>query len=230
MALIKGLKNPIGMTVDTMKAMIGKKGGLAQTNRFLVLMTPPKVSLINKNPSVLLGTLLSGGGITNVINDPRDISLLAKSVNIPGRSIATTDKQVGKQSMKIPYDFIDGDVKMDFMLTNDMFVRRYFADWLSCIVDADRYRVGYKKDYSTDIQIIQLNQNNLPIYGVTLENAFPLDISDIELDATGDSGINEISVNFAYDRYVTLGANLESLSSVVDTVLPQIKNTLSLVS
>ena len=218
------------MNIDTMKAMIGKKGGLAQTNRFLVLMTAPKVSLINKDPSVLLGGLLSGGGIGNLFNDPRDISLLAKTVQIPGRSISTTDKQVGKQSMKIPYDFIDGDIKMDFYMTNDMFARRYFANWLSCIVDADRYRVGYKADYSTDIQIIQLNPKNFPIFGVTLEGAFPLDISEITLDASADSGINEISVNFAYDRYVPLTASLDSLMSVVETVLPQIQNTQKLLS
>lgn len=213
-----------------MKAMITKKGGLAQVNRYLVLMTAPKVSLINKDPSVLLGGLISGGGLGNIINDPRDISMLAKSVQLPGRNLSTTDKQVGKQSMKIPYDYIDGDVAMTFYLTNDMYARRYFANWLGCIVDADTYRVGYKKDYSTDIQIIQLNQKNLPVFGITLENAYPMDISAIELDATADSGVQEMTVNFAYDRYVELDASLDSLMSIKDTVLPQITNTLSLLS
>lgn len=218
------------MNIDTMKAMITKKGGLAQVNRYLVLMTAPKVSLINKDPSVLLGGLISGGGLGNIINDPRDISMLAKSVQLPGRNLSTTDKQVGKQSMKIPYDYIDGDVAMTFYLTNDMYARRYFANWLGCIVDADTYRVGYKKDYSTDIQIIQLNQKNLPVFGITLENAYPMDISAIELDATADSGVQEMTVNFAYDRYVELDASLDSLMSIKDTVLPQITNTLSLLS
>lgn len=218
------------MNIDTMKAMIGKKGGLAQLNRYLILMTAPKVSLINKDPAVLLGGLISGGGLGNIINDPRDISLLAKNVQIPGRAISTTDKQVGKQSMKIPYDYIDGDVPMTFYLTNDMYARRYFADWLGCIVDANTYRVGYKKDYSTDIQIIQLNHKNLPIFGVTLENAFPMNISEITLDSTTDSGVQEMTVNFAYDRYVELDASLDSLMSVAETALPQIQNTLSLIS
>jgi hypothetical protein len=218
------------MNIDTMKAMLSKKGGIAPTNRFLILMTAPKVSLINTDPSVLLGTLLSGGGIGNIFNDPRDITLLAKSVNIPGRNISTTDKQIGKQSMKIPYDFIDGDVAMSFYLTNDGFARRYFADWLGCVVDADGYKVGYKKDYCTDIQIIQLNQKNLPVFGVTLENAYPLDMSAIDLDTSEDTSIQEMSVNFAYDRYMELDASLDSLMSIKDSVLPQITNTLDLIS
>lgn len=218
------------MNIDTMKAMISKKGGLAQTNRFLVMMTAPKVSLLNTDPSVLLGTLASGGGIGNLFNDPRDISMLAKSVQIPGRNLSTLDKRIGKQSMKIPYDYIDADVAMTFYLTNDMYARRYFADWLKCIVDPDRYRMGYKKDYATDIQIIQLNQKNFPIFGCTLENAYPMDISAIDLDASADSGIQDMTVNFAYDKYKELDASLDSLTSVVDTVLPQVQNTLSLIS
>ena len=56
------------MNIDTMKAMISKKGGLAQTNRFLVMMTAPKVSLLNTDPSVLLGTLASGMFLRIVLN------------------------------------------------------------------------------------------------------------------------------------------------------------------
>ena len=218
------------MNIDTMKAMISKKGGLATANRYLVLMTAPEVSLINNDPSVLLGTLISGGSPANLFNDPRDISLLAKSVQLPGRNLSTTDKKVGKQQMKIPYDYIDGDVAMTFYLTNDMYARRYFTNWISCIVDANRYRVGYKKDYATDVQIIQLNQKNLPVYGVTLENAYPLDISAIDLDATTETGIQDMTVNFAYDKYSELDASIDSIMSVVDTVLPQVSNTLSLIS
>ena len=107
---------------------------------------------------------------------------------------------------------------------------RYFTNWISCIVDANRYRVGYKKDYATDVQIIQLNQKNLPVYGVTLENAYPLDISAIDLDATTETGIQDMTVNFAYDKYSELDASIDSIMSVVDTVLPQVSNTLSLIS
>jgi hypothetical protein len=70
----------------------------------------------------------------------------------------------------------------------------------------------------------------LPVFGITLENAYPMDISAIELDATADSGVQEMTVNFAYDRYVELDASLDSLMSIKDTVLPQITNTLSLLS
>ena len=34
-------------TIDDFKAVIGKRGGLAKTNRFNVIMTPPASKVIN---------------------------------------------------------------------------------------------------------------------------------------------------------------------------------------
>ena len=197
------------LNIDNLKSVIGKKGGLALSNRFQVFFTPPKQSLVNKDKGTLLGTLASGGGIGNLLNDPRDITLLCKTISIPGRTISTTDKTVGKQAMKIPYDYIDTDVSMTFLLTNDYFIRTMFDNWLSCIIDDDTYRVGYKKDYCTDIIIQQVNDRGIPIYG------FSSDAS---------AGQQDISINFAYDKYVEEDL-IESLKSAGKEVLKQVSNT-----
>ena len=65
------------MSIDTLKSVIGKKGGLAPGNRFNVIFAPPAVSLLNLNPENIVGSIISGGfSIANLINDPRDISCL----------------------------------------------------------------------------------------------------------------------------------------------------------
>ena len=38
------------MSIDSIKSVIGKKGGLAPSNRFQVIFSPPAVSLLNLNP------------------------------------------------------------------------------------------------------------------------------------------------------------------------------------
>ena len=85
--------------IDTLKASIAAKGGVARTNRFNVIFTPPKQSLLNLKPEVLVGQLASGDtpSVRSLINDPRDISLLCESVSIPGRSISTIDYMAAKQ-------------------------------------------------------------------------------------------------------------------------------------
>jgi len=205
-------------TVDNLKATIAKKGGLAPANRFNIFFTPPRLATLINDPSTetLVGALgagaegaiagaLSGGSVRNLIPDPRDISLLCESVSLPGRSISTLDYQGSAQSLKIPYTYIDSDVEMVFLLTNDYYMKTMFDDWLSSIFDTELYRAGYKKDYSTDIVIQQLNQKNIPVYGVKLENAYPININSIALDNTSENAVQKVSVTFAYDRYIPEG-------------------------
>jgi hypothetical protein len=61
------------MSIDNLKSTIGKRGGLAKTNRFQVFFTPPQGSLLSAQG--IIGALTSGGGLKSMINDPRDISL-----------------------------------------------------------------------------------------------------------------------------------------------------------
>jgi len=211
------------MSIDTFKSMISKKGGLAKANRFQVFFTPPGGSLLNINPETLVGEVVSTGSVNvkNLINDPRDISLLCETVSLPGRAISTIDYELEKQVVKIPYTTIDDDVTMTFLLTNDYFVKKMFDQWSSSIIDMNTYRVGYKKNYQTDIVIQQLDQNNIPRYGVRLENAYPINVGAIALDNNSENAIQKLEVSFAYDKYIpegTVGSSFSALESVTDQI------------
>jgi hypothetical protein len=202
--------------IDNMKAVISKKGGLAPTNRFNVFFMPPTGSLLNVNPEALVGSLLSGNADPrNLIADPRDISFLCENVTLPGRGISTLDKMSEKQGVKIPYTVIDSDVEMTFLLTNDYYMKTLFDNWMSSIIDMDKYKVGYKKDYAVDVVIQQLNQQNIPVYGVKLENAYPIDMNAITLDNTQENGVQKLNVTFAYDRYVPEGPVSSTGSAII---------------
>jgi len=205
-------------SIDNLKATISKKGGLAKANRFNVIFTPPSASLLNLNPQSIVGSIISGNfSAGNLINDPRDISILCQSVTIPGRNISTFDHQDVRQSNKFPYTFIDEDVTFTFLLTNDYYMRQMFDNWMSGIFDADSYRVGYKKDYSVDVVIQQLNEKNIPVYGVRLQNAFPINIDSIELSQEGQDVV-KMSATFAYDKFKPEGP-ISSTGSAIRSAL-----------
>lgn len=210
-------------SVDDIKSLLSKKGGVARQNRFQVIFTPPSVSLLNLNPEVLVGSLVSGSfKVKNLLNDPRDISLLCMSAQLPGRQITTTDYIAEKQTVPQVQSIIDEDVTLKFMLTNDYYMKIMFDNWVSGIVDLDKYRVGYKKDFAVDVVIQQLNDKNIPVYGVRLENAFPTTVAAIELDNSSENTIQELSVTFSYDKYEPEGpvsSTLSALQSAVDLVI-----------
>ena len=208
------------MSVDKLKAVISKKGGLAKNNRFQVLFTPPGTPAIGFNLENLVGALASGEkiGLEQSIYDPRDISILCEQVTLPARSFSTIDYMSDKQSNKFPYTNIDGDVTMHFIVTNDYYAKAMFETWMSGVIDTNTYTLGYKEDYTTDVVIQQLNQQDVPVYGVKLEKAYPIDVSAIAL-STQDEEYVRVTVVFAYDKYVVEGP-LSSTASALRSSLP----------
>ena len=206
-------------TIEDLKATISKKGGLARANRFNVIFTPPKQSLLNLNPETIISSAISGNfSARNLINNPRDINVLCSSISIPGRQISTLDYQAEKQTIKIPYGELHDDVTCTFLLTNDYYMKTVFDSWVGSIVDMDQYAVAYKRDITTDVIIQQLDEQNTPIYGVRLEGAFPTTIADIELSNDSENTVQSLSVSFSYDKYVPEGA-LSSTGSAIRSAL-----------
>lgn len=197
-------------SIDDLKATISKKGGVAFQNRFQVFFQPPGgvtlKNLINQDPRALVGSLAttaaSGGSLKNLVPDPRDISILCETVSIPGRQIVTQEYASDRQAIKIPYGIINEDVTMSFILTNDYYIKKLFDNWMSGIFDVENYRAGYKKDFTTDIIIQQLNNKNVPVYGVKLEGAFPVTMNSIQLDSNSENTVQKLSVTMSYENYV----------------------------
>lgn len=211
------------MNIENLKSTISKKGGLAPSNRFNVIFAPPAMSLLNINPQQILGSLVSGTfSAGNLLNDPRDISILCKTVNIPGRTLTTFDHAHDRQQNKYPYTFIDEDVTMTFHLTNDYYMRNILERWQSGIFNTESYVTGFKNDYSVDVIIQQLNQKNIPVYGVKLLKAYPVSYEGIALDNAGENSVTEMSVTFAYDKFVPegpLSSTGSAIRSAINTII-----------
>ena len=210
------------MNIEDLKSTIAKKGGLAPANRFNVIFAPPAVSLLNLNVENIIGSVISGNfNAGNLLNDPRDLSILCKSVTLPGRTLSTFEHDHDRQQNKYPYTFIDEDVTMTFHLTNDYYMRNMLEQWQSGIFNTESYVTGFKNDYSVDVIIQQLNQKNIPVYGVKLEKAYPVSYESITLDNSQENAVNEMSVTFAYNKFVPEGP-LSSTGSVIRSAIDSI--------
>ena len=207
------------MSIERLKSLVSKKGGLARANRFNVMFTPPTLSLIDFNLGGAIASAISGNfNAKNFINDPRDISLLCDSVRLPAKVITTLDYQANKQSFKVPYGTIEDEVSLGFLLTNDYYMRTIFDKWINSIVDPDKYCVAYKDDITCDLIIQQLDEQDVPIYGVKLENAFPTTMSEVEFSNESSSQIQKMNVTFTYDKAVPEGP-LSSTGSAIRSAL-----------
>lgn len=208
------------MSIDKLTSTIGKRGGVAKQNRFQVIFTPPQGSLLSGDG--IVGALVSGGGLKSMINDPRDISMLCENVTIPGRQITTLDYTAEKQAVKIPYSFINEDVTCTFLLTNDYYIKTMFDNWMEQVFDDKKFTARFKKDFTSDVVIQQLNSKDVPVYGVRLENAFPTTVAGITLDNNSESAVQKMTVTFSYDNYIPegpLSSTLSGFRSAISSIL-----------
>lgn len=214
----------LGSEIDDLKGVFSKRQGAANVNRFMIFMQPPSASLLNLDVNAAITGALSGNlSIGGFINDPRDVSLLCESCTLPGRAITTMEKQNVKQAVKVPYSFVNEDVTFTFILTGDYYMRKMFDNWLELVFDTNKYEMRYPDTYTTDIRIAQLNKQNIPVYTVKLEKAYPTAINAISLDNTAENSIQKVSVNVTYENFVVEGF-LDSVTGIAKGALGSVTN------
>ena len=209
--LVGGVSNS---TIDDFKATIGKRAGLAKTNKFVVIMTPPFKTFINTDIQGLVSQALSGNiGLNDIINDPRDIAVLCESCSLPGRQITTLEYEDEgyRNQVKVPYSYINEDVTFTFHLTNDYYVKKVFEQWIATVVNQEEHTVSLYGDVGCDVIIQQLDHRNIPVYGVKLIGAYPTAINSISLDNTASDQTQKLSVTMTYQNYQEEG----SVSSMI---------------
>ena len=164
------------MTIDSLKAAIGGRGGINQPNRFEITFNPP------------------GGGLNG-----QDITLLCESVSLPGYQINTFDYpfEAVLNSVKVPNGYTYEDVQCTFIVTNDYVIKRIFDTWKKTII-TDEFRLNYARAYERDVKIASLNQRNEKKYEITLENAYPITVASIDLNNGTSNEITKLQVTFTY--------------------------------
>jgi len=155
--------------------------------------------------------------------------LFCQSVALPGKRITTTEATHNHNMTKKPYSMMTDEVSMSFMLTGDYYIKKYFDMWQEMIIDSsgDHYKAYYKRDYCSDITIQQLSASNdiVPGYTVKLENAYPIQMSAIELGNSAD-GVMQVDITWEYDNWRSIGL-VDGFENVIGQLIGAGRSTLS---
>lgn len=185
-------------SIDSLKSTIGRRSGVARQNRFAVYMNLPLISIDVGN---IITNLVSGNfNPLQIINDPRDISLLCETAQLPGRNISTNEYFTNMKARKMPYSYINDDVSFTFLLTGDYYIKDVFDGWINKIVNKENKTLNYKDNFVSEVEIQQLNDQNIPVYSCKLLKAFPVTVSSVDLSNSG-SDVSRVTITFAYDDW-----------------------------
>ena len=132
--------------------------------------------------------------------DKELLNLNCYNAQIPGISIATTDKDLGYRS--VAYQKLYDDVILSFFCSEDLKELEIMQKWLERISNPVTNRLGYYESYISTIDIIDLSRHDKKTLTTTLKEAYPKKIDPIQLDYGTNNDVMRMTVNFTY-RYFT---------------------------
>ena len=147
-------------------------------------------------------------GLEEIIEgvDLTDFPVLCKSGAIPAFTLGVIEVPFRGRRIKIPGDRTYGDWTATFVNDDAQNIRKSFDNWLNSIVDVNgenALRTG-TTSYRSTITINQLRPDGTIARIYQLYDAFPTDVSAIDLSYDTTDAIQEFTVTFQY-HYLDVG-------------------------
>ena len=162
---------------------------LARPNRFEVFLYPPPALIPYYN-----------GGAAH-------LALRCEQAELPSRALATLDRKIGTVPVqKFPYLSMYNDINLTFIVGGDMKEKLLFDAWLELINPSSNFNFKYKNNYKTQMVIKQYDMSGNLTYNIMLIDAFPIAVSQLDLDWSND-GYHKLNVVFAYTYWTNTTLN-----------------------
>lgn len=170
--------------------------GIVRTNSFLAYILPPK-------------------GLRTAYKDTKKFIIRCDSASIPSASFLNYELYrygFGVQE-SAPYSVQFEPINLSFIMDSQAEIYTFFYRWMNTIVNYNTkkginvpiqnpkhkpYEVGYKDDYATTVRVAIFNEKAQNIIEITLNDAFPMSISEIQMNWASDNDIVRINVPMYY--------------------------------
>lgn len=188
----------MSFNINEFKSTMNKYGGPAKKNLFVV--------------EIANGPVQSDGMTA------RDLRFFCQTASVPGLNLTVADYYPNgfgaKQS--IPVSITQDQFNAVFMLDSDHMVLRFFHQWVQQVLNYNYaqgafsqvgnqlpYEVGYKNDFACNIVIKHYSTNSDGTggyYEYTLHDAFPTQVSGVDVSWADNDSFATSTINFAYSH------------------------------
>ena len=151
-----------------------------------------------------------------------NVNILVKAAQVPAFTIGTIEVpyKAGRR-IKIPGDRTFADWTVTVINDEQHVARRAFTAWID-MISRGNYNSATKssvKNYYRDLTVTQLKGSGNAVRVYKLLDAFPTDVSGVDLSMDSTDTLSEFTVNFQY-QYLKAGTQTE-----VDASKSQIKQS-----
>ena len=200
----------MSFSVETFRSKLDSGGGPAFGDRYHVAFNAP--SGVATEANAYLNT-------ENTSNVTSRLSWLCDTINIPSRSLTTTEFRTYGLPVKRPYGSVYTESQMEFLCTRNMGEKKFFDAWLNYIFNNNSYDVAYYDSYKTDIDIYHFDRSasdsadlDRSTYHIKLIEAYPTLVGEISMNHTATE-ILKIPITFTYKKYVHADINSSTMTA-----------------
>ena len=144
-----------------------------------------------------------------------NVNILVKAAQVPAFTVGTIEVpyKAGRR-IKIPGDRTFADWTITVINDENHTARRAFTAWID-MISKGNYNSATKssvKNYYTDLTVTQLKGSGNAVRVYKLLDAFPTDVSGVDLSMDSTDTLSEFTVNFQY-HYLKAGTLAEVTAS-----------------
>ena len=194
----------MSFSVANFRSKLESGGGPAYGDRYHVSFNAPAGVILEAN------SYLKTEGASNVTSR---LSWLCDTINIPSRSLTTTEFRTYGLPVKRPYGSVYTESQMEFLCTRNMGEKKFFDAWINYIFNNNSYDIAYYDKYVTDIDIYHFDRSVSDVsdldkstYHIKLEEAYPTLIGEVSMNHTATE-VLKLPITFTYKKYVHADIN-----------------------
>jgi len=130
------------------------------------------------------------------------LAMRVESAELPGKTITTSDARLYGPLRKIPYNLGFIDSTFTFMCSDTFLVeKRFFDKWADYILDPETFNAEYYDSLVGSINLQLLNEQNEVMYEVDYMEAFPINVSAMNVGFAQMNEYAKFSVTFSYRKW-----------------------------
>lgn len=242
----------MSFNIQNFKSVLDQNDGLVRISHFKIEVPTPRGM---KNVSAAQVPTTGNSTIDTILNTydyytggvhPYGTYLLpfyCSSAILPGLGILTSDiYRYGYGAIqRKPYGVVFNDMMCSMYLDGKGNIKNWFNNWTSLIINTNTskginskakisgayaYEFGYLEDYAVDLNVIGYTPEGKEAVVITLTEAYPNFIGDIQLDWRAKNTNALMQVSFTYKDWFPLRPS--NTTSAIDA-LNSVRNVLSLI-
>ena len=141
---------------------------------------------------------------------------------IPGVSIATTDKDIGFRS--VAYQKLFADMTLGFYVSSGLEEVQFWQAWMDSIVHTKTNHFNLPKNYYGTIDVTQISRTGGPSATWTLHDAYPKAVDPIALDYGTNDAIMTMNTTLTYRHYTHKFLDEQTATSIAADVTTRAKS------